>query len=304
MGLVMNIQRFSLHDGPGIRTTAFLMGCSLRCRWCHNPESLQPRPVMMFYAGRCQRCGRCLDVCRRGAHSLAEGGHAVDLRLCADCPDQRQCAGACLSDALVLCGREYEPEELTALLARDRVFYGDTGGVTFSGGEALLQADFLRECLTLCKAKGLHTCVDTAANVPWDAVRAVAPLTDLFLVDLKAFHAPLHKRLTRSDNRLILDNIRRMDGMGYDMWIRLPLADGLNATPEELTAIADFLSGLRCVRRVDVFPVLNHAQDKYRALGLTAERFNEGVDGHELALRAIRTMQSVCGDLPLHDMME
>ncbi|MFQ9448249.1 MAG: glycyl-radical enzyme activating protein [Christensenellales bacterium] len=147
MGLVMSVQRFSLHDGPGVRTTAFLMGCNLRCRWCHNPESFLMKRRMMFYQNRCVGCGRCVTLCNRSAHVFAEDGHHMDPSRCIGCNRLEACAQICPAEAMVMCGKEYTPEELVRLLAKDRVFYAEDGGVTFSGGEALLQDEFLGECL-------------------------------------------------------------------------------------------------------------------------------------------------------------
>lgn len=172
MGLVMDVQRFSLHDGPGIRTTAFLMGCNLRCRWCHNPESWLMTQRMLFYGNRCRQCGNCVPLCPKGAHCFDAQGHHINLQLCIGCEKLEQCASCCPVEAMMVCGREYTPEELVSLLARDRIFYGEDGGVTFSGGEAMLQEEFLLHCLMLCKAQGLHICVDTAANVSQDSIRA------------------------------------------------------------------------------------------------------------------------------------
>ena len=304
MGLVMNVQRFSLHDGPGVRTTAFLMGCNLRCRWCHNPESWTMTQRMMFYSSRCRGCGRCTRLCERGAHVLDTGGHRMDVSRCEGCERLEICASACPAEAMSVCGKEYTPEELTALLCRDRIFYGRDGGVTFSGGEALMQDQFVRQCLILCKEQGLHTCVDTAANVSREKLLSVAEYCDLFLIDLKAFDPALHRKLCGAGNEEVIANIRLLGEMGKPMWIRIPLVFGENARESELRAMADFLRGIASVERVDLFPVLNHAQDKYRALGIESEVFNEDVDHQALVTQAMEWMREQSqGTLHLNRLM-
>lgn len=291
MGLVMDVQRFSLHDGPGIRTTAFLMGCNLRCRWCHNPESWVMARRMMFYQSRCRRCGKCAELCTNGAHEFDAQGHHMEVSRCMGCDRLDLCMACCPAEAMVVCGKEYAPEELVDLLARDRLFYGEDGGVTFSGGEAMLQDSFLQQCLMLCRERGLHTCVDTAANVPAERMLRIAELCDLFLIDLKAVKRERHQRLCGTDHAQILENIRLLGKMEKPMWIRIPLIHGENAQEEELHAMADFLMGIPSVERVDLFPVMNHAQDKYRALGLEAEQFNQGTDGSQLTDRAMTILR-------------
>ena len=304
MGLVMNIQRFSLHDGPGVRTTAFLMGCNLRCRWCHNPESWMMTRRMMFYANKCIGCGRCALLCDRGAHIFAENGHGMNPSRCIGCDRLEECAGCCPAEAMTVCGKEYTPESLVRQLVNDRIFYEEDGGVTFSGGEALEQDEFLCRCLKLCKEKGLHTCVDTAANVDREKILRAAEYTDLFLVDLKAMDPALHEKLCGIDNRRTLENIRLLGEMGKPMWIRIPLVRGENATESELRAMAQFLRGIASVKKVDIFPVLNHAQDKYRALGMQCELFNEDGDDRELVETAIRILEKESdGVLNLNRMM-
>lgn len=291
MGLVMNIQRFSLHDGPGVRTTAFLMGCNLRCRWCHNPESFLMTRRMMFYQSKCLGCGRCASLCNRGAHAFGKDGHRMEPSRCIGCDRLEACAQHCPAEAMVVCGREYTPEELVRLMEKDRVFYAEDGGVTFSGGEAMLQEEFLRECLRRCQAKDLHTCVDTAANVDRERLLRIAEYTDLFLVDLKAMDPALHQKLCGVENGKTIENIRLLGEMGKPMWIRIPLVRGENAKESELRAMAQFLRDVPTVKRVDVFPVLNHAQDKYRALGMQGELFNEDGDNQELIATAIRILE-------------
>ena len=228
----------------------------------------------------------------------------MDVSRCMDCPHMDECSEACPAEAMSICGREYEPGELVDLLARDRVFYGTDGGATFSGGEALLQPEFLTACLKLCRRRALHTCVDTALDVSPEHVRRAAQYTDLFLVDLKAMDDRLHRRLCGTGNARILENIRLIDGLGVPMWVRVPLVHGENDTNEELGAMAAFLSGLKAVHKVDLFPVLNHAQDKYRALGMEAERFNENADHGAILDNAIGILtRESHGALNLNRMM-
>lgn len=291
MGLVMNVQRFSLYDGPGIRTTAFLMGCNLRCRWCHNPESWLMARRMMFYQNKCSVCRRCARLCNRGAHVFVDAEHLMNLSRCIECELLDVCVNSCPAGALTVCGKEYTPEELTKLLARDRVFYGHDGGVTFSGGEPLLQDGFLYQCLMLCKEQGLRTCVDTAANVPKEKILRIVEFTDLFLVDLKAMDQQLHRKLCGVGNEDTLANIHMLGKLGKSMWIRIPLVYGENTSECELRSMAKFMCRIPTIERVDLFPVLNHAQDKYRALGLHDEVFNETVNHKELVEMSVRILK-------------
>lgn len=272
----MHVQRFSLNDGPGIRSTAFLKGCSLRCAWCHNPESWVRDPQELYYEKKCVHCGAC-----------ARGG-----------------AEACLYGARVTVGRLCSVTELVSLLLRDQRFFVHGGGVTFSGGEALLQAGFTAACLQEMKQRGIHTCVDTALHVPPESVQAVIPYTDLFLADLKSINPDVHRQITGADNRIILENLQMISRMGTPMWIRMPLAAGVNDSPDDLRKAADFLTGLDGVVRVDLLPVLDHADEKYRALGLEPPRFSQGVDLAGLIQQAAEFLDTASrGTLPLHKMI-
>ena len=183
--LITNIQRMSFHDGPGMRTTVFLKGCNLRCAWCHNPETQNPQPELIFRAQRCVRCGTCVHSCASGARTMGPEGPVRDTARCVGCG---RCAQACLTGAIDVAGRRISCQELTELVLRDeKIFRTTAGGVTCSGGEPLLQADAVAELLGGMHARGLHTCVDTAGNVPWEAFEQVLPVTDLFLYDVKAY---------------------------------------------------------------------------------------------------------------------
>lgn len=268
---IMEIQRYSIHDGPGIRTTVFLKGCHMACRWCHNPESQRGEPEMMYYPGSCIGCGACGSFCDRGAVGWEDGGHTVSLELCRDCGKKEACAKNCPAQALKLCGRVMTAEEVLEQVLRDRGFYGSgdllsRGGVTCSGGEPLLQGDFLRELLQYCRFEEVGTCVDTTLNVDWDSVERVLPFTELFLVDLKFMDDEKAAAYTGRDYRRARENLQALSGLGKPVIVRVPLAAGVNDTTEETSARRDFLSGLRSVLRVDEFYVTNHAAQKYLAL--------------------------------------
>ncbi len=263
-GVVLNIKHFEIHDGDGLRTTLFLKGCPLRCAWCHNPESLQPRPQLAFYSGKCVSCGLCAAACPNGAHAFEEGRHVFRRERCVGCG---KCENACPQNALKAFGRSVAAEDLLEELTADKKFYEATGGgVTVSGGEPLMQADFCAELLSLLKERGIDTAVDTSLYAPRAAIDKVAPFADVFLADVKAFDGTLHAACTGRDNALILENLAYLDGAGKRIEVRVPLIPTVN--DGEMEKIACLLCGLKHLSGVKVLSYHRLALAKYEALGL------------------------------------
>ena len=263
MAKIVEIKRFAVHDGDGIRTTVFFKGCPLACLWCHNPESIDFRPTLGLYADRCTGCGDCAAVCKQGVHAIREGAHALTRERCIGCG---ACEEACLFDALTLYGQEMTVEALLPLLLADRPFYERSGGgVTLSGGECLVHADFCAELLAALKREGIHTAIDTCGHVPFSAFEKVLPFTDVFLYDVKAVTPSIHKRCTGKENELILANLSRLDARGARIEIRIPFVPGYNST--DLPAIAAHLSKLTHITGVRLLPYHNMAGAKYDAIG-------------------------------------
>lgn len=266
-GRIFEIKRFAVHDGDGVRTTVFFKGCPLRCRWCHNPEGLRPGTELALFAHLCKGCGSCAEVCGSGAHVFSGQGHGIDREKCTFCG---KCEKACPDDALKIYGREITVGGLVPILLEDREFYDVSGGgVTLSGGECLLQADFCAELLEKLKEEGISTAVDTCGYVKREELEKVIPFTDVFLYDIKAADSGVHESLTGVPNGLILDNLRYLDGVGAKTEIRIPLVPGLN--DGEIPAIAEILRPLENVTGVRVLPYHDMAAAKYRALGLTPD---------------------------------
>jgi glycyl-radical enzyme activating protein len=265
IGTIFNIQRFSIHDGPGIRTTVFLKGCNLRCHWCHNPESQRMPADIEFFPEKCIACGGCVEACPEGAQ-LLEGSQRVYLRdLCKVC---RSCVQECFSGALLATGDERTVAQVLAEVAKDAGYYQSSGGgVTFSGGEPMLQPGFLLAMLQACHQQGYHCAVDTAGNVPWERFETVIPETDLFLYDIKALDETIHQRYTGVGNRLILENIQRLAQVGKEIWVRIPLVAGVNDSVEEIEGIARLVAPLENIRRVEVLPYHTLGSEKYTSLG-------------------------------------
>ena len=250
-GMIFDIKRYAIHDGPGIRTAVFLKGCPLNCWWCHNPEGQSTKPQLIFRANRCQGAQACLEACPLGAIRWQEGS-TTDWTMCDQCG---KCAEACLAGAREMVGREMSVEQLMKEVERDIPFYDQSGGgVTFSGGEPLMQAGFLLELLVQCKALRVHTAVETTCHADWDTVEAVAGRTDLLLCDLKLMDRREHKQFTGVDNRQILDNIAGLVRLGKEIVIRVPLIPGVNDDLYSMQMIADFVASLGSVRRIDVLP--------------------------------------------------
>ena len=261
---LMDVKRFAVHDGPGLRTTLFLKGCSLRCAWCHNPEGISHEKQLAYYAHKCIGCGECVRVCSRGAHKISETGHAFVRESCIGCGE---CEKVCLGEALTLFGRDIDVEEGYRIVTEDAIFYRETGGVTVSGGEPLLHADFINSLFTRLKEDGIHTAVDTCGNIPWSAFEKVLPVTDLFLYDIKHIDPVSHKALTGADNILILENLKKLSGLGAKIEIRMPLVPGANDGEETLRGIGAFLGGLN-ITKMKVLPYHSMARSKYAALGM------------------------------------
>lgn len=267
MGLISGIKNLETHDGPGIRTTLFLQGCSLHCAWCHNPESISREPLLLYTDIRCESCGRCVAVCPSGAQTLdAAGKHVFDRDKCQCCG---RCVNACLMDVLSFSAREISVADALALLLEDRDFFEQSGGgVTLSGGEPLCQVDFCVELLRRLQAEGVHTALDTCGNVPWQAFTRVLPHTSLFLYDLKLMDSERHRALTGCGNELILANLRRLAGQGTPIELRMPLIPTLTLTPAECRAAGEFLASLPAAMTVRLLAYHDYARDKFRYAGM------------------------------------
>ena len=265
-GIVTDIQRFSIHDGPGIRTTVFMKGCPLRCAWCHNPETLSPAPQVQVLPDKCIGCGECLTACPRGAHVMVEGRRVFLRQRCAACG---RCAETCYAGALTLVGKTMTAEEVTAQVLRDRPFYDNSGGgVTLSGGEPLCQCEFSREVLRLCKDAGLHTAVETNLAAPWEDLASILPVTDLVLADVKMMDPALHQRWTHLPNDGVLANARRLSQQAVDLVVRTPVIPGVNDTSDQIGRIADFIAGFANLLYYELLPYHPLGRGKYESLGL------------------------------------
>ena len=264
-GTITDIQRFSVHDGPGIRTTVFFKGCNLRCFWCHNPETHAPGPELQLHPERCIACGACLEACERGCHKLTPEGKVFHRENCIACG---KCAAECFAEALVLVGRVVSVPEVMRDVLADRPFYANSGGgVTLSGGEPLLQVEFAAELLRACRAEGIHTAIETAAQFPWDTIAALLPLLDLVMMDIKVMDEAAHRRVTGAGNARILANARRIADAGMPLIVRTPVVPGVNDTPEAIAEIAHFVRELPTLQYLDLLPFHPMAAGKYDSLG-------------------------------------
>lgn len=265
-GTVFQIQRFSLDDGPGIRTTVFLKGCPLRCRWCHNPESLSPHPQLCFRESKCTNCRACANACPNGVHTFFGEHHQVDFPKCTHCG---QCVERCTSGALELIGRTYTWEQVLGEVVKDQAYYRESGGgVTFSGGEATFQQDFLRELLCESKRRGLHVCLDTCGLAPWSFFSEIMENVDLFLYDYKLWDPVLHEQLTGASNEHISKNLTRLHDAGAQIILRCPIIPGINDNAAHFSAIRRLRERLPRLKQVQVMPYHSIGVGKWQEIGL------------------------------------
>lgn len=257
---IFDIQRNSYVDGTGVRTTVFFKGCNLRCAWCHNPESQLHEKQMMFYKDKCTGCGKCEEVCPH------------HLEYCDFCG---RCELYCPHDARKICGREYTVSEVFTEVVKDKSFYDNSGGgVTFSGGECMLQIDFLEEILKKSRASGIHTAVDTAGHVPYSFFERILPYTNLFLYNLKCIDNDVHKQYTGQGNELILENLKKLLSTGSEVWVRIPIIPTINDSVEEMRKIKRFFETYGQPEKIELLPYHAMGEHKYSALGKPVPKFD------------------------------
>lgn len=265
--MIFNIQHFCLDDGPGVRTTVFLKGCPLRCRWCHNPESHSRKKEILYDASLCAGCGACSSVCAYGARQAG----TFDRSLCTACG---KCAAVCPANALECAGREVAAEEIIKEVLRDMPFYdASLGGLTLSGGEPLLQSEFALNLLTEAKKAGLHTCVETCGYGSAEWICNFAEVTDLFLYDWKLTDTELHKYYTGVGNERIKENLLQLDSLEKPIVLRCPVIPGVNDTEDHFSGIAALANACRNIFRIELEPYHALGAEKCKRLGSVAERF-------------------------------
>ena len=263
-GNVFNIQKYSIHDGPGIRTTVFFKGCPLNCWWCHNPESQSFIPELIFYKDKCIHCETCFKICPSGAIKMKEEIPVTDRDICTLCG---KCVSQCPTQAREMIGRKMTTREVMKEIEKDIMFYRESGGgVTFSGGEPLAQGDFLEELLHCCKDREIHTTLDTSGYATWQVLDKIRDRVDLFLYDVKIMDNKKHKKYTGVSNKIILENLKKLSLLNENIFVRIPVIPGINDDEQNIKSIGEFLSPLK-IKQVELLPYHNIGSEKYKRLG-------------------------------------
>ena len=263
VGVITDIQRFSIHDGFGIRTTVFLKGCNMDCIWCHNPETINAKPQLTFMHDSCIACGNCIKECTKGAIFYSETGNKVytDLQKCMKC---FSCVDVCYTKARVLNGKSITSEALLEEILMDKEYYKNGGGVTFSGGEPILQDKFLLEMIELCHQNSIRCAIETNLSLQWGRLEPILQKLDLIMFDLKAFDDKLHKELTGISNQLILSNAQKVDKIGKPFIVRTPVIPGINS--DEVIRIADCLKSFHNLLYYELLPYNPFAEEKFKRI--------------------------------------
>lgn len=290
-GVIFQIQRWSLHDGEGLRTTVFFKGCPLRCRWCANPESWHSSPEVLYYREKCRGCGQCLAACEAGAISAAGGSVVFNRLSCRSCLD---CCRVCAAGARKPIGSAVTVDEVMQVIKRDAVFYRESGGgVTFSGGEPFAQPAFLRRLAKACQDAGIDTAVETSGYFEWEQAADIFPYLDYVFMDIKQMNDTLHKDLTGVSNRRILDNVARVSRRSATV-VRVPLLEGINADEAHIRSLCEFLCRHTRVRTVELLPYHTLGEAKYTALGAGQSGFTAPSAGKIAALRELIAGYGLC----------
>jgi pyruvate formate lyase activating enzyme len=268
-GMIFDIRKYSIHDGPGIRTAVFFKGCPLECQWCHNPEGRSHRPELILHPARCILCDECVRICPNQAITRCGNSIQVDRKKCTVSGD---CATACYADALQVAGQEMTVRQVISQIESDVVFFEQSGGgVTFTGGEPLAQSSFLKELLFACRTLGIPTAVDTSGYSNWRVFEEISPLVDLFLYDLKLLDDNRHRKWTGVSNKLILANLQEFSARGQNIIIRIPLIPGINDDLENLRQTGEYLTGLPIIPQVELLAYHHFGATKYAGLGIQYE---------------------------------
>ncbi len=269
-GTVFNIQKFCTDDGPGIRTTVFLKGCHLRCAWCHNPEGLSMAPTLAYTEMNCVSCGLCAAVCENGAHSFENGIHEIDREKCVRCG---KCVENCPYHALSFCGERMTADAVMQSVLADKAFYSPKGGMTVSGGEPLLQPDFVYALLSLAKQNGIHTCIETSGAVDFAVFERIMDLVDLFLFDIKETDEQNHIKYTGVSSKLPQENIRKLDAAGKAVLMRCPIIPGVNDRESHFEALNTLYRSLDCAVGIQLMPYHMLGQGKTTRFGAKTQAF-------------------------------
>lgn len=283
-GVIFNIQRYSIHDGPGIRTTIFLKGCQLHCFWCQNPESQKRRPEILFSKELCTLCGRCVSACPTGASFLSEDHSAIDREKCDGCGE---CVKICPSNARALRGEIWTVGDILKTVMRDKKFYENSGGgITLSGGDPLYQPEFALAILQSCKEAGLHTVIETCGCTSWPTMEKLLHYIDLVFYDIKCIEPAKHKKATGKSNEQILENIKKVAKL-KPLRVRVPMIPGFNDTPEDVRAIVKFVKKEIGPLEIDLLPYNNLGESKYERLDRSGITLQPQDDDHMEALKKL-----------------